>query len=71
MIPWAILAVVAVPLVVIAFAMQRRRTKAGEHPVVADEAAEARTEGEFADAEAYEAEWHEADKKRFQEERLP
>jgi hypothetical protein len=66
-----ILAVVAVPLVVIAFATQRRRTKSGEQPVVADEATEARTDREFTDAEAYEAEWHEADKERFHQERLP
>lgn len=71
MIPWVILAVVAVPLVVVAFAMQRRRTQSGEQPVVADEATEARTDREFADAEAYEAEWHEADKEHFHGERLP
>jgi hypothetical protein len=53
-IPWLILAVVAVPLVVIGFASMRRRTAAGEHHATED-AAGPRTEREFAEAEAYEA----------------
>ena len=36
-----------------------------------DDAARERTESEFAAAEAYEEQWHEADKERFHEERLP
>ena len=71
MIPWLIFAVVVVPLVVIAFVVARRNTAAGEHPAFEDDAARARTEQEFADAEAYEAKWHEADKERYHEERLP
>ena len=71
MIPWIIVAVVAVPLVVVAFVVARRNTAAGEHPAVEDDAARLRTEQEFAEAEAYEAKWHEADKERFHEERLP
>ncbi len=66
LIPWLILAVVAVPLVVVAFAAMRRRTVdsvAGADTPEADE--------EFAAAEAYEAEWHKADKERFHKERLP
>jgi hypothetical protein len=70
-IPWIIVAVVAVPLVVIAFVVARRNTAVGEQPAVEDDAAQARTEREFAQAEAYEAKWHEADKERFHEERLP
>jgi hypothetical protein len=70
-IPWIIVAVVVVPLVVIAFVVTRRNTVVGERPANADEAAAKRTEQEFADAEAYEAEWHEADKERFHQERLP
>jgi hypothetical protein len=66
MIPWIIFAVVVVPLVVIAFAVTRRKS-AGTRPSVDD----AETERQFAEAEAYEAEWHEADEKRFHEERLP
>ena len=32
---------------------------------------ESRTEQEFAEAEAYEAKWHEEDKSRYHEERVP
>jgi hypothetical protein len=68
MIPWIIMAVVAVSLVVIAF-MAMRRNRAGE--LLAGDDAEARTEKEFAEAEAYEAKWREEDKERFHQERLP
>lgn len=71
MIPWIIVAVVVVPLVVIAFAVARRNTAVGEQPGLEDPVARARTEREFADAEAYEAQWHETDKERFHEKRLP
>jgi hypothetical protein len=63
------MAVVAVPLVVIAFMAMRRKTAAGEH--LASEDAEAQAEQEFAEAEAYEARWREKDKERFHQERLP
>jgi hypothetical protein len=69
MIPWIIMAVVAVPLVVLAFVAMRRKTAASEFPASND--AEARTEQEFAEAEAYEARWREEDKERFRQERLP
>jgi cytochrome c oxidase assembly factor CtaG len=69
MIPWIIMAVVAVPLVVIAFVAVRRKTAAGE--LLASDEEEARTEQEFAEAEAYEARWREEDKERFHQERLP
>ena len=71
MIPWLIFALVAVPLVVIAFAATRRKRAAGEHPATEDAEARARTEQEFAEAEAYEAKWREEDKERFHQERLP
>ena len=71
MIPWIIMAVVAVPLVVIAFVASRRRTIAGEHPANEDDRSRALTEQEFAAAEAYEAEWREKDKEKFHRERLP
>jgi len=70
-IPWIIMAVIAVPLVVIAFVASRRRTTAGEHPAGEDAEARARIEEEFAAAEAYEAEWREQDKEKFHQERLP
>ncbi len=69
MIPWIIIAVIAVPLVVVAFVAMRRNTAQGELP--ASEEATARMEQEFAEAEAYEAKWHEDDKERFHQERLP
>jgi uncharacterized membrane protein len=71
MFPWIVFAVVAVPLVVIAFVATRRRTRAGEHPANEDAQATALTEQEFAEAEAYEAKWREEDEKSYHEERLP
>jgi hypothetical protein len=58
-------------LVVVAFVATRRRKIAGEHPANEDAQARALTEQEFADAEAYEAKWHEEDKERYRQERLP
>ncbi len=69
MIPWIIIALVAVPLVVIAFVAMRRNTTASELPASND--ARAEIEQEFAEAEAYEAKWHEEDKERYHQERLP
>ena len=72
MIPWIIVAVVLVPLVVIAFVITRRNTAAGELASAGDDdVARERTASEFAAAEAYEKQWHEADKERFHQERLP
>jgi hypothetical protein len=64
------MAVVAVPLVVIAFLAMRRNTAASEL-AAGDAEARALTEKEFAEAEAYEAKWHEEDKERYHQERLP
>jgi hypothetical protein len=69
MIPWIIMAVVAVPLVVIAFIAMRRKTAASE--LSADDDEQAREEQEFAEAEAYEAKWLEEDKERSRQERYP
>ncbi len=71
MIPWIIIALVAVPLLVVGFLATRRRTAAAEHPAGEDARARARTEQEFAEAEAYQAEWREEDKERYHKERLP
>ncbi len=62
------MAVVAVPLVVIAFMAMRHKRAASE--ALADDA-QARAEHEFAEAEAYEARWREEDKERFRQERFP
>jgi hypothetical protein len=69
-IPWIIMAFVAVAFVVVGVAA-RRRTVAGEHPANEDAQERARTEQEFAEAEAYEAKWREEDKERYHQERLP
>ena len=61
-IPWIVLAVVVVPLVIAGFVATRRSTVAREHPVSEDAQARARTEREFAEAEAYEEKWREKDK---------
>ena len=70
-IPWIVFALIVVPLVVIAFVVTRRRKVAGEHPASEDARARARTEQEFAEAEAYEAKWREKDIERYHQERLP
>ena len=71
MIPWLIFALVAVPLLIVAFMATRRRTAAGER-LATDGAQQRReTEAEFAEAEAYEAKWRDEDKDRFHQERLP
>jgi hypothetical protein len=71
MIPWLIFALVIVPLVIVAFVAARRRTAAAEHP--ANETAQDRRqlEQEFAESEAYQAEWRKEDKVRHDQERLP
>jgi hypothetical protein len=65
------MALVVVPLVVIGFVATRRRTAAGEQLASEDAEARARTEEEFAAAEAYDAEWREQDKEKHRQERLP
>jgi hypothetical protein len=54
---------IAVPLLVFAFIAVRRRDAAGEHPTPEDDATRARTEAEFAAAEAYQEQWREEEKK--------
>jgi hypothetical protein len=70
-IPWIVFALVVVPLAVVGFVASRRRTVASEHPASEDAQARARTEQEFAEAEAHEAKWREKDKERYHQERLP
>jgi len=70
-IPWLVFALIVVPLVVIAFVATRRRNAAGEHPASEDARARALTEQEFAEAEAYDAEWREKDVERHSQERWP
>jgi hypothetical protein len=70
-IPWLIFGAVIVPLVVVAFVAARRRKVSGEGLTNADPEEQARVEQEFADAEAYEAEWRERNKAHAHDERLP
>lgn len=71
MIPWIIFAVVVVPLVVVAFVVTRKKASAAIDTTGEPEESRARTDREFSEAEAYEAKWHEEDKERFHQERLP
>ena len=64
MLPWIILAAVAVPLLLAAGVVARRKTQAGEPVPAADPAEQARLEQEFADAEAYQEQWREQDHDR-------
>ena len=61
--PVIIFVVVAIPLLVVAFRIARRDKAVGEHPVPEDDATKQRTEQEFADAEAYQEQWREEEKK--------
>ncbi len=59
MLPIIIVAVIAIPLLVIAFAAMRRTKSAGEHPADETAADRRRTEQEFAEAERYQEQWRE------------
>ena len=67
MFPWLIFGVIAVPLLLVGFLATRRKTDAGEPPA----SGETLTDKELGEAEAYQAEWHEEDKERYREARLP
>ena len=71
MIPWIILAVVAVPILVIAFSRMRRKDAAGEHPPTETEADRERTEHEFEESERYQAEWREEQRKHADDTLIP
>ncbi len=71
MIPWLIVGLVAVPLLIVAFVAARRRTDAYEHPTSQGAQANALTEQELEDAEAYQEKWREEDRARYDQEDLP
>lgn len=71
MIPWLIVALILVPLLIVAFVGTRRRTTAFEHPNGEDAQAGGLTDQELSDAEAYESKWREDDRARYHEEHLP
>lgn len=60
--PVVVFVVIAVPLLVFAFLAVRRSKAAGEHPANESDAVRARTEEEFAAAEAYQEQWREEEK---------
>jgi hypothetical protein len=57
--PVLIFALVALPLLVLAFLARRRSTRAVEHPAGKTDEERALEEKEFAEAERYQAEWRE------------
>ena len=63
MLPVIIFVIVLIPLLVVAFRVTRREKAVGEHPVPEDARTKQRTEQEFADAEAYQEQWREEEKK--------
>jgi FtsZ-interacting cell division protein ZipA len=63
LLPVVIIVVVAIPVLIIAFWATQKSKAAGEHPVPEDAATRQRTEDEFAQAEAYQEQWREEEKK--------
>jgi hypothetical protein len=55
--PILIFALVALPLLVIAFVVARRRDTAGEHPATETDADRLEMEREFEESERYQAQW--------------
>jgi hypothetical protein len=72
--PIIIFAAVAVPLVVLAFLANRRRTAAGEHEPTGDAAADAETQQEYEDefekAEEYQEQWRKEQHEQHPDDRL-
>jgi hypothetical protein len=63
LLPVVIIVVVAIPVLIIAFRATQKSKAAGEHPVPEDAASRQRIEDEFAQAEAYQEQWREEEKK--------
>ncbi len=63
LLPVIVIVIVVIPLLFMAYRAATRSKVAGEHPVTEDDATQARTEQEFADAEAYQEQWREEEKK--------
>jgi hypothetical protein len=68
--PWIIIAAVAVPVLVGAFVVSSRKTQAAEHPADETAAQRERNEHEFEDAEAYQEKWREEEHKKHPPESL-
>ena len=67
MLPVLIFALVALPLLVLAFLARRRSTRAGEHAAGETDEERMHEEEEFAEAERYQAEWREEQHKHEHE----
>ena len=63
MLPVIIIVIVVIPILVLAFRATRRSKAVGEHPVPEDDRTKQRIEQEFAEAEAYQEQWREEEKK--------
>ena len=63
LLPVILIVVIVVPLLLLAFRAVARSKAAGEHPPGEDAATRARTEDEFAAAEAYQEQWREEERK--------
>jgi uncharacterized membrane protein len=63
LLPVIVIVIVVIPLLFFAYRAATRSKVGGEHPATEDAAAVARTEQEFADAEAYQEQWREEEKK--------
>ncbi len=70
-IPWVILAVVAVPILVIAFSKMRKKDEAGEHPAGETDADQERIEQEFEESERYQEEWRKEHRKEQDDTLIP
>ena len=63
LLPVIIFVVVVIPLLFVAYRAATRSKAAVEHPATEDDATRARTEQELAEAEAYQEQWREEEKK--------
>jgi len=70
-IPWIILAVVAVPILVIAFNRMRTKDEAGEHPADETAADQERIEQEFEESERYQEQWRKEHRKEQDDTLIP
>ena len=71
MIPWIIVAVIAVPILVIAYFAMRKKDDAGEHPTGETDADRERTEQEFEESERYQEQWREEQRKHQDDTLIP
>ncbi len=71
MIPWIIVAVVAVPILIVAASRMRRKDAVGEHPANETQADRDLVENEFEESERYQEEWRKEHRKEHDDELLP